>query len=97
MLKDPRWDKEPTLASFALFVASKPKNEGYDWSNCERCAVGQYLASIGKRIPLSEWGGDIGAMNRLAHGNRGVSIRPDLWTFGQLANRILAHQMAETA
>ena len=101
MLKDPRWDNVPSLAGFALFVASKPANESYDWPNCRACAVGQYLASIGKDIPLSQWDGQLAVMNRIAHG-RGdretlseMINRKDDWTFGLLADRILAYQMAD--
>lgn len=97
MLKDPRWDKEPTLAGFALFVAGKPAKESYDWPNCQICAVGQYLKSLGKEIPLSHWDGEVAVMNRIAHGEGGFSERKEQWTFGQLGERILAHQVAEMA
>lgn len=87
MLHDPRHDKRPTLAGFALFVASKDPNERYEWLNCTQCAVGQYLASLGVR-PI--WEGEMGIANMIAQG-RG---RPD-WTFGKLAERILDFQISQ--
>jgi len=97
MLQDPRWNKEPSLAGFALFVASKEPGERYEWASCRACAVGQYLASIGQDLPLSEWTGDIAVANQLAHGGVLASLgaAPPQWTFGALADRILAYQMRE--
>jgi hypothetical protein len=98
MLQDPRWNSEPSLAGYALFVASKEPGETYVWTDCEKCPVGQYLASIGRHIPLAQWDGDLAIANTLARGgglNGGVHALMD-WTFGGLADRILAHQMKET-
>lgn len=99
MLKDPRWDKEPSLAGFALFVASKNPNEHYEWQNCQHCAVGQYLAAIGDQRLIGEWIGPLKIANDLARAGLSPAYGPDLhdeWTFGQLADRILAYQRAET-
>lgn len=98
MLHDPRHDKKPSMAGFALFVATKDPSENYDWPHCTKCAVGQYLSSIGESNHLP-WNGELEVMNTLARG----AINPDgtyfsrgEWTFGKLADRILKHQM-ETA
>ena len=89
MLHDPRHDKTPSLSGFALFVASKDPNERYEYSNCWECAVGQYLKSIDAAKPYHEWTGDVKTADTLAlQGGFGQH------TFGQLADRILAHQMA---
>jgi len=89
MLKDPRWDNIPTLAGFALFVASKPADETYIWTSCYDCALGQYLKSIGCK--KSNWcHGELATMNALALGDQ--SPVQSNWTFGKLADRILAHQ-----
>lgn len=99
MLNDPRWNSEPSLAGFALFVASKEPSERYNWSSCATCAVAQYLASIGRRLALSEWVDDLYTANILArgsHNNNGRIMPAEAgWTFGQLADRILAYQMGE--
>lgn len=99
MLHDPRHDKTPSLAGFALFVASKDPKETYNWYNCQECAVGQYLKSM-DRLPYGhDWSsGLIGELNGLARGARCDVWEPidsSLHTWGQLADRILAHQMAE--
>ena len=91
MLQDPRWSKEPTLASFALFAASKDPNERYNWSNRCECAVGQWLASIGRSD--DRWIGDISLANDIAGAHMPYSTHQD-WTFGKLADRILKYQMA---
>jgi hypothetical protein len=96
MLHDPRHDKNPTLAGFALFCASKQEDETYYWPSCVQCAVGQYLASIGRDIPLSHWDGELETMNKLAQGTSdGGWQRKENWTFGKLSDRILAHQMSQ--
>lgn len=98
MLHDPRHDKNPTLAGFALFVASQPADERYDWPNCSECAVGRYLKSIDRKIPLSEWVGELAVMNHIAQGLLPSEeySSPERWTFGQLADRIFEHQIAQT-
>lgn len=94
MLQDPRWSKELTLASFALFVASKDPNEKYYWPQRCGCVVGQWLASIGRDYDDDAiWIEDeVALANRLAQGD--YISDPDNWTFGKLADRILKHQMA---
>lgn len=96
MLHDPRHDKTPSLAGFALFVASKEPKEAYNWNNCQECAVGQYLKSMEKLPTTENWSLDpIHGMNMLAKGKMSP-IDPAYgsdWTFGKLADRILAHQM----
>lgn len=95
MLWDPRHDKTPSMAGFALFVASKNPNESYNWCNCRVCAVGQYLTEIGMEPTGFAWEGEIQEMNQIARGNVPVEMRYDEsdWTFGKLADRILKHQM----
>ena len=101
MLLDPRWDKTPSMAGFALFVASKNPGEHYNWRNCHECAVGQYLQSINQYTDVGRWTGELDDMNQLSRGAHGPDIyssvssfSPPDWTFGALADRILAHQMA---
>jgi hypothetical protein len=98
MLHDPRRDRKPSLPGFALFVASKPRDERYHWPECGQCAVGQYLASLDAIIPpLDKWNGSLFEMNILARGAANLCfVDPNVWTFGQLSDRILAHQRAET-
>jgi hypothetical protein len=93
MLHDPRHDREPSLAGFALFVASKPANEVYDWHNSQKCACGQYLHSIG-RHDINDWAEHsvLNRANQLARGGLPWASKPDAWTFGQLADRILEYQ-----
>jgi hypothetical protein len=102
MLHDPRHDKTPTLAGFALFVASKPAYEKYEWRHCDKCAVGQYLHSIGMFREIG-WDGDLDVANTLAAGRSLLTtnkaklllnfmISKNDWTFGQLADRILEYQ-----
>ena len=97
MLFDPRHERTPSLAGFALFVASRDESGKYNWPNCRECAVGQYLASLGLDIPLGDWRGELGVMNRLAHGGANFDEvnDPSRWTFGALADRILAYQRGE--
>lgn len=56
MLYDPRHDHKPfdfaapSLEGFTSFVEMRMREDpdgGYDWSSCTRCAVGQYLWTIG--------------------------------------------------
>lgn len=97
MLHDPRHDKTPSMAGFALFVASKDPDEKYYWTNCKVCAVGQYLESIGQFSGMHSWDGIISDMNILARGKAGfyAGEMQCEWTFGKLADRILAYQMGE--
>jgi hypothetical protein len=96
MLHDPRHDKTPSLAGFALFVASKPRNEKYPWhSRCE-CAVGQYMESLGCS---TQWvaHGVLDVLNKIALSDQKYEhLLEKEWTFGKLADRILAYQMAQT-
>ena len=93
MLHDPRHDKTPSMAGFALFVASKDPKERYNWKHCYECAVGLYLQSINGYREVSTWTGVLGDMNMLAKGDRYDRYYDESdWTFGKLANRILAHQ-----
>lgn len=87
MLLNPHQDKQLTLASFALFVASKDPNEAYDFQNAQECACGQWLRSMGMEVPPpSSWPtlGDLGVANALASRSR---------HFGALSEHILACQM----
>lgn len=97
MLFDPRHDKNPNIAGFALFCASKPLNEAYNWSNCQLCAVGQYLKSLAIEPHSVSWTDDIDVMNSIARGNygHGANFDKSQWTFGKLSDRILKHQMAK--
>jgi hypothetical protein len=100
MLHDPRHDKTPSMAGFALFVASKNPKGRYNWRNCEICPVGEYLHSIGQYAGVGHWSGVLDEMNSLARGKHdsviysACGVDPEDWTFGALADRILAHQMA---
>ena len=90
MLHDPRHDKALTLASFALFVASKDPNESYSWANRCACAVGQWLTSMGLDVHQETyWIGEAAAANTLANGIDAER------TFGKLADRILAYQIKQ--
>jgi hypothetical protein len=94
MLHDPRHDKTPSLAGFALFVASKPADATYNWPNCRACAVGQYLESLGIEPTGFSWDGELQVMNVIAKGSAlAEDSDPTLWAFGKLADRILKHQM----
>ena len=64
MLYDPRHEHELTLASFALFVASRDPEERYEWIDCTKCAVAQWLRSMGVTRSVDEWKGDIRTANR---------------------------------
>ena len=46
MLYDPKWDK-PSVAGFRAWLERQDPGERFTYSDCERCAVGQYLISIG--------------------------------------------------
>ena len=97
MLHDPKYDRTPSLAGFALFVASREPGERYNWRNCEQCAVGQYLATLGRSIPVSDWTGDLAIANDLARAGYGPGFFTDAspsWTFGALGERLLAFQRA---
>ena len=83
MLHDPRHDKTPTLAGFALFVASKEPSEKYVWMTARDCAVGQYAKSIDSDYWRIIHHRDMDIANSIAMGAR---------TFGELADRILTYQ-----
>jgi hypothetical protein len=46
MLYDPKWEK-PSLAGFKRWLEQQYPDETFNYRDCDRCAVGQYLASIG--------------------------------------------------
>ena len=46
MLYDPKWDK-PSVAGFRAWLERQDPDETFTYADCERCAVGQYLISIG--------------------------------------------------
>ena len=83
MLHDPRHDRTPTLAGFALFVASKEPSEKYEWMKACHCAVGQYAKSIDSDYWRIIHHRDMDIANSIAMGAR---------TFGELADRILTYQ-----
>lgn len=106
MLHDPRHDKTPSLAGFGLFVASKDPTERYNWFKWHMCPTGQYLQSIGQYNQIGQeeytqnWNGLIADMNLLARGHLGACARvdyvdPNEWTFGRLADRVLAYQKGD--
>jgi hypothetical protein len=97
MLHDPRHDKTPSLAGFALFCASKPADEKYEWQDCRRCPYGLYLQEFGHEPMLTQywWSGAGEIMNALARGRNPLGLWDKTeWTYGKLVERILHHQMA---
>lgn len=48
MLYDPKWDKTPSLAGFKLWLLQQNPDETFKYSDCVTCAVGRYLASLGR-------------------------------------------------
>jgi hypothetical protein len=46
MLYDPKWD-EPSVAGFRAWLERQDPDETFSYSNCNCCAVGQYLKSVG--------------------------------------------------
>jgi hypothetical protein len=46
MLYDPRWEK-PSVAGFKAWLERQDPDATFVYSDCDRCAVGQYLISIG--------------------------------------------------
>jgi hypothetical protein len=46
MLYDPKWDK-PSVAGFRAWLEQQDPEATFTYADCERCAVGQYLISIG--------------------------------------------------
>ena len=39
--------KAPSLESFIAWLETKPEDETYTWSLCDRCACGQYARALG--------------------------------------------------
>jgi hypothetical protein len=50
MLHDPKWGFG-TLAHLRGWLASKPRNEVYDWSSCTACCAAQYFTAHGQSVP----------------------------------------------
>jgi hypothetical protein len=46
MLYDPKWDK-PSVAGFRAWLERQDQEATFDYNDCNRCAVGQYLISAG--------------------------------------------------
>jgi hypothetical protein len=51
MLQNPQWDFH-SLVGLRDWLAKQPADEPYDWSSCERCVVGKYLAGHGELTSL---------------------------------------------
>lgn len=80
---------QPSLSGFALFCASKPRDETYNWADVRNCAVSQYLDTIDGRVRDCIWRND-GSDGRiapefLACGGGDSSS----WTFGALHDRLI--------
>lgn len=83
MLYDPkRWKTKtvPTLAGFIEFLGGQRKNKRYDWANCSRCAIAQYLSRLGIDYATSAIWRD------LSHWEFHV-VMPEPHTFGAALNR----------
>jgi hypothetical protein len=50
MLHDPKWGFG-TLAHLRGWLASKPRDEAYDWSSCNNCCAAQYFTAHGEPVP----------------------------------------------
>ena len=48
MLYDPKWGR-PSVAGFKAWLERQDPDEKFVYADCDRCAVGQYLTSIGMR------------------------------------------------
>ena len=46
MLYDPKWDK-PSVAGFRAWLERQDPEATFDYGDCDHCAVGQYLSSVG--------------------------------------------------
>ena len=46
MLFDPKWQK-PSVAGFRAWLERQDPQETFVYADCDHCAVGQYLISIG--------------------------------------------------
>jgi|SRR5690349_10053212 len=50
MLYDPKWQKKAasdlTFSDFILWLETKNPSEQYNWMNCQRCAVGQFITAM---------------------------------------------------
>ena len=80
MLYNPTWSKEPTLASFSLWLETKDPDEAYNYLESRHCAVGQWLTAIGEQPKDLVWDGDVGIANGIA------ALKPR--TFGALRKRL---------
>jgi hypothetical protein len=56
MLYDPKWEKpKPSLAGFHAWLEQQNEDATFHYADCNRCAVGQYLNSIGTNWTNTNW------------------------------------------
>lgn len=48
MLYDKRWDRKPSVPGFVAWLERQDSAQAFDYGDCDRCAVGQYIGTMGK-------------------------------------------------
>lgn len=80
MLYNPKWDRIFTTEAFAEWLAQKPRNETYKFTDPDNCAVTQYFKAHGLGISTAEQINSLGWTKIVCTG--------ELYsTFGDAANR----------
>ena len=77
MLSDPKWDK-PSVAGFRVWLEQQDPNETFNYSDCNCCAVAQYLASVGTSWCATR-GSLVSELNNFAVGAWVAAERRDGW------------------
>jgi hypothetical protein len=84
MLYNPKWSR-PSVAGFKAWLERQDPDATFFYADCNRCAVGQYLTSIGMRWRTMDDPVMLNALNvfacRAVHGN-------GLTTFGAVLREI---------
>ena len=98
MLSNPKWGKEPSMRGFREWLKTQDPNQRFDYRDCRRCAVGQYLASCGTNWhTFNEAGREakdlLGRMNGRAF-KAAISFgRDGTATFGEVLHLLLAEPL----
>lgn len=61
MLYDPKWEvktKQPSIEGFVAWLRKQPADKTFEYWDCRKCAVGQYLRTFGSSWDKMFYGPD---------------------------------------
>jgi hypothetical protein len=80
MLFNPTWAKTPSLEGFIAWLETKDPEERYDWLSFSTCACGQYMRSLGLKIPTrypgARYAGIADRFSAIARGKASQTLGP---------------------